>query len=105
LEAALEARNILTNIKEALPHGAFEKWIKSNCEFTIRTAQRYMKAAAAKHKCDTMTHLQDTDPSGEKNDIVPPSLYSCDFRRIELIQPESIDWVITDPPHCLDTVL
>jgi 16S rRNA G966 N2-methylase RsmD len=28
-----------------------------------------------------------------------PCLYLGDFRRIELIQPESIDWVITDPPY------
>jgi hypothetical protein len=39
LEAAIRAGNILTHIKGVLPHGEFEKWIKSNCEFTVRTAQ------------------------------------------------------------------
>jgi hypothetical protein len=90
LQAALEAGNILIHIKETLPHGEFVKWIKSNCEFTTRTARNYMRAAAM-HKTEMISVLQDTDSSEEKNDIVPPSLYSCDFRRIELIKPSSID--------------
>ncbi len=100
LEAAVEAGVLLTHIKEELPHGEFEKWIKSNCYFSVRTARNYMRAAAAfKSKSATVADLQEVDSSEEKKDIVPPSLYSCDFRLIERIQPESIDWVITDPPY------
>jgi 16S rRNA G966 N2-methylase RsmD len=55
--------------------------------------------AATKRKNVTVTHLQAVDKPEEKSDIVPVSLYSCDFRRIELIKPQSVDWVITDPPY------
>ncbi len=50
---------------------------------------------AAKRKSVTVTDLQDPDLSEELSDIVPVSLYSCDFRLIESIRPESIDWIIT----------
>jgi hypothetical protein len=83
--------------KEALPRGEFEKWIKSQCEFSKSTAQRYMKAAAAfKLKSVTMTDLQEADLSEELSDIVPVSLYSCDFRRIELIPATKLGFLQSD---------
>lgn len=44
ISLAVEAGRILTEVKQALPHGAFTDWIESNCAFDVRTAQRYRKA-------------------------------------------------------------
>ncbi len=46
-----------------------------------------MKAAAKHQKTETISDLQDADVSEEKKATVPISLYSCDFRLIEVIQP------------------
>lgn len=43
LEKAIEAGEILTEVKESLPHGEFTAWVKKEMSFTIRTAQNYMK--------------------------------------------------------------
>jgi 16S rRNA G966 N2-methylase RsmD len=55
--------------------------------------------AAAKLKNETLSDLQDLDVQEEKKGIVPVTLCSCDFRQFSRIEPESIDWVITDPPY------
>jgi hypothetical protein len=31
--------------KKTLPHGAFQAWVESECGFSLRTAQNYMRAA------------------------------------------------------------
>ncbi len=43
--AALAAGVELQRAKEQVEHGMFTNWIKSNCGFTARTAQNYMKLA------------------------------------------------------------
>jgi len=40
---AIRAGEILAQIKERLPHGNFENWIKINCSFNTVTAWRYSK--------------------------------------------------------------
>ncbi|MDQ3958886.1 MAG: hypothetical protein M3255_00995, partial [Pseudomonadota bacterium] len=62
---------------------------------TVVANLRGAMKAVAKPKTATIADLQDPDLLEEKNDIVPVSLYSCDFRLIERIRPESIDWIIT----------
>lgn len=72
IERALEAGELLAEVKETLPHGDFGAWVEENCGFTVRTAQRYMrlhehrgllpdgtgvKAALAAIKSDTVSHL------------------------------------------------
>lgn len=56
---AIEAGGILSEIKEALPHGDFTSWVERNTGFDIRTAQRYMKTFARREEIesDTVSHL------------------------------------------------
>lgn len=42
---AREAGEELISVKERLPHGELNSWIATNCDFAIRTAQRYMSVA------------------------------------------------------------
>nr|WP_181374943.1 DUF3102 domain-containing protein [Polaromonas sp. H8N]AWD72268.1 hypothetical protein pH8NP1_p007 [Polaromonas sp. H8N] len=45
---AKEAGRLLVEIKAALPHGEFGKWMDDNLNVTSRQAQRYMEAARGK---------------------------------------------------------
>lgn len=56
---AIEAGGILSEIKEALPHGDFTSWVEKNAGFDIRTAQRYMKTFSRREEIegDTVSHL------------------------------------------------
>jgi N6-adenosine-specific RNA methylase IME4 len=40
----LEIGRLLTEAKEALPHGEFEGWVESECRFSTRTARALMQA-------------------------------------------------------------
>ena len=42
---ALEAGNLLLQIKAELPHGTWENWLTAHCEIAVRTAQAYMRLA------------------------------------------------------------
>jgi hypothetical protein len=42
---AFEAGELLRRVKAKVPHGAWKKWLKKNCDLKERTAQRYMKLA------------------------------------------------------------
>lgn len=46
IEFALQAGLLLTEVKEALPHGEFGPWVQTYCGFTDRTARRYMRLHA-----------------------------------------------------------
>jgi DUF3102 family protein len=55
LEAALAAGKALNEARELVPHGQWQDWLKANVpDVSIRTAQRYMKAAE-KAKNDTVS--------------------------------------------------
>jgi hypothetical protein len=43
--------------KKALGHGAFGDWVESECGFTMRTAQNYMKASRLAHKYESVSYL------------------------------------------------
>ena len=47
---AVAAGEILTDLKERLPHGEFTPWIDEHCEFSLREAQRYMMAHRAERR-------------------------------------------------------
>jgi hypothetical protein len=54
----LEIGALLNTVKGELPHGAFLEWLDRAVGWTPRTAQNYMKAAAAfAEKCATVSHL------------------------------------------------
>lgn len=39
---AKEAGGVLKEAKDAIKYGAFEAWVNSECDFSVRTARRYM---------------------------------------------------------------
>lgn len=43
LENAARVGELLAVAKEAIPHGQWETWVGENCEFSLRTAQTYMR--------------------------------------------------------------
>ncbi len=69
IEAVEEARKagfLLLELKKALPHGSFHKWIEANLTVSVRQAQRYIAVAQGKTvpirqlagKHDTVSHLE-----------------------------------------------
>lgn len=50
---AIEAGGILSEVKAALPHGAFTKWVEENTGFDIRTAQNYMRTHANRERIES----------------------------------------------------
>lgn len=73
IEHALAAGRLLAEVKAALPHGDFEGWLAANCQFSARTARRYMqldshrdslpagagvKAALEHLKTDTVSEME-----------------------------------------------
>ena len=61
IDQAIEAGQILREIKLELPHGDFTGWVEKNIDFDIRTAQRYMRAYTHREelKNDTLSLLND----------------------------------------------
>ncbi len=58
IAAALKAGQYLIEVKELVPYGNWEKWVKQNCKgIKIRTAQRYM--TLARFKNDTVSFLDE----------------------------------------------
>lgn len=54
----IEIGNDLLGAKQLLPHGQFKDWIKAECGFTVRTAQRYIRVAQfVEGKNDTVSLL------------------------------------------------
>jgi hypothetical protein len=47
----------LIEVKKILRHGAFGTWVKSNCGFSLRSAQNYMRAARLADKNATVALL------------------------------------------------
>jgi hypothetical protein len=73
IEHALAAGRLLAEVKGALGHGGFESWVAEHCNFTARTARRYMqlhahreslpagagvKVALAQLKTDTVSEMK-----------------------------------------------
>jgi hypothetical protein len=54
---AIKLGELLTNVKQELPHGTFLNWINDNCNFSRQTSHRYMSLFQYKSKCITMKHL------------------------------------------------
>ena len=56
---AIIAGEILTKVKDDLPHGEFLPWIEKNCIFSQPTAHRYMTLFEYKSKLITVNNLPD----------------------------------------------
>lgn len=50
LQKAIEVGGLLLECKSQLPHGEFSAWVESNCRFSLRTGQNYMKLHANRDK-------------------------------------------------------
>lgn len=46
VEHAIRCGQMLADVKAALPHGQFGRWVAEHCEFSGRAARAYMRAAA-----------------------------------------------------------
>lgn len=46
LEHAFTVGELLADAKAQVPHGQWASWVKTNCDFSLRTAQGYMRIAA-----------------------------------------------------------
>jgi hypothetical protein len=59
IKSTLAIGMALFDAKRHLDHGQFKAWVHSQCGFSVRTAERYMRAAEIlEDKYDTVSHLQ-----------------------------------------------
>lgn len=81
IEHAKEAGRLLLEVKAALPHGEFSKWVAERLTVSQRQAQRYMAAAQGKElvrsktKSDTVSFLtcnEDRSPAKTLAEIFAP---------------------------------
>ena len=68
IEHAKQAGALLLEVKAALPHGEFAKWVEVHLTVSQRQAQRYM--AAAQGKALSMRKVKEALPAPAKNDTV-----------------------------------
>lgn len=59
VQDAIRAGEILTNLKERMPHGDFLPWVKTNCSFSTSTADKYRKLYVYQNKIPSSGNLQD----------------------------------------------
>ncbi len=55
LEMAMQAGQLLIEIKEGLPHGIFTNWIHKHCDISPETARRYMRVYERREELKTVT--------------------------------------------------
>ena len=66
VDDAVKIGDILKDVKSNLKHGEWQSWIDENCEFSLRTAQLYMKASTAKTQQLRFSSLRQLySPEGE----------------------------------------
>jgi hypothetical protein len=59
VQDAIRAGQILTQVKERLPHGEFLPWLKANCSISPKTADRYRQLYEYSDKIVRVTNLQE----------------------------------------------
>jgi hypothetical protein len=77
IQHAKEAGRLLLEVKAALPHGEFGKWLEQNITVSVRQAQRYIAVAEGKQvpmrelasKSDTVSHLTESAESQIPEDL------------------------------------
>lgn len=71
IQHAKEVGRLLLEVKAALPHGEFGKWLEQNITVSVRQAQRYIAVTEGKQvpiralasKSDTVSHLTEGEAS------------------------------------------
>ncbi|MEM7478559.1 MAG: DUF3102 domain-containing protein [Planctomycetota bacterium] len=71
VEYAIECGQLLTEAKQAIPHGLWKTWVNENCDFAPGTASRYMKAAKQKSMGVDFSTLSELYGSGNKRRSAP----------------------------------
>jgi len=57
VQDAIKLGELLTNVKQELPHGTFLNWINDNCNFSQPTSHRYMTLFEYKRKLFSVNNL------------------------------------------------
>ncbi len=57
VQDAIKLGELLTNVKQQLPHGTFLNWINDNCNFSDRSARNYILLYSYKSKMETISNL------------------------------------------------
>lgn len=104
LQHALETGDLLIQAKEAAKHGTWEKWVKENCRFGFREAQRYMKVAKGistlqAQGVDTtemaltevLGRLRKSKPNGEQNEATESCFLMSSRERAERLKRFMLD--------------
>ncbi len=97
---AKEAGRLLLDVKTALPHGEFGKWMEQNITVSVRQAQRYIAVAEGKQvpiralasKSDTVSHLDKPAGTDKPAPEPPPTPTPA------VIQPED-EYTELDAAH------
>lgn len=76
---AIRCGQLLAQMKESLPHGAFQDWVSRKCEFSERTARVYMQAAGQNGSALPFSSLRafievEKKPSKKQPDTTAPSV-------------------------------
>jgi len=88
IQHAKAAGRLLLEVKAALPHGEFGKWLEQNITVSVRQAQRYIAVAEGKQvpmrelasKSDTVSHLTEGQHSGDATKVLPEPQIPEDLR-------------------------
>ena len=91
IEHAKEAGRLLLEVKAALPHGEFSKWVAERLTVSQRQAQRYM--AAAQGKPLPLRKVAEALPAPVKNDTV--SLFKIRPNEAVRLEMDRGGWVDT----------
>jgi hypothetical protein len=59
VEDAIRVGQILTQVKDRLPHGDFLPWLQATCDFSSDTSERYRKLYAHHSKIRSVRNLQE----------------------------------------------
>lgn len=57
VQDAIKLGELLTNVKQEIPHGTFLNWINDNCNFSQRSAYNYIEVNKYKSKIATVANL------------------------------------------------
>jgi len=72
IELVIDLGEKLVGIKEELPHGLFQEWVRSNCKFSMRTAQNYMRVFLRKDEVEEVEDLSSAYALLENKTIKAP---------------------------------
>lgn len=84
IECIIQIGEHLVEVKNKLQHGQFSDWVQSECRFTLRTAENYIRAAAfAKGKNETVALLPPSVVYKLAAKSAPPAVVEAVLSRME----------------------